>query len=249
MIRKILAVVLLVVTASHMHAWGDEGHSMVADIAMHYLSPSVKAKVQSYLKTDTPAATAMWMDKMRNNAQYDYMKPFHFANYEKEEAVVEMPNANVIHILNLTIADLRGYHSLNAGQVKYKLRLLFHLMGDLHQPLHVGYGSDRGGNEVNVKLNGHQMKLHSLWDSGIIQNRHIELQDCLDTPIRESLTGPINVLAWAKESRAALPKVYGFGTDKNINANYLATGEKITKLRLHLAGLRLARILTEVFQS
>ena len=44
---------------------------------------------------------------------------------------------------------------LSPDQQKKNLFILFHLVGDIHQPLHVGYSSDKGGNEVQVQFNGH----------------------------------------------------------------------------------------------
>lgn len=45
---------------------------------------------------------------------------------------------------------------------------LIHLLGDVHQPLHVGYGRDYGGNEVKVTLFGQDTELHAVWDSGMV---------------------------------------------------------------------------------
>ncbi len=45
---------------------------------------------------------------------------------------------------------------------------LIHVIGDVHQPLHCGYGYDRGGNSVNVTFFGEQTELHAVWDTGMI---------------------------------------------------------------------------------
>ncbi len=52
-------------------------------------------------------------------------------------------------------------------------------MGDLHQPLHMGYGNDKGGNKMQINYNFRGTNLHSLWDSGIIEYKKIILPDCL----------------------------------------------------------------------
>jgi len=49
------------------------------------------------------------------------------------------------------------------------LSFLVHFMGDIHQPLHVSYGSDVGGNKINVTLFGKHANLHSIWDGGMME--------------------------------------------------------------------------------
>ena len=48
------------------------------------------------------------------------------------------------------------------------LKFLVHLIGDLHQPLHVGNGKDRGGNDIKVKWFGEATNLHNVWDEKLI---------------------------------------------------------------------------------
>jgi hypothetical protein len=48
------------------------------------------------------------------------------------------------------------------------LSYLVHWLGDIHQPLHVAYESDYGGNDYDVDFFGDCTNLHSLWDSGLL---------------------------------------------------------------------------------
>lgn len=50
------------------------------------------------------------------------------------------------------------------------LRFLVHFMGDLHQPLHLT-GKLKGGNGAWVKWFGRSQKLHSVWDSSILNEK------------------------------------------------------------------------------
>merc|ERR1719343_1830311 len=47
------------------------------------------------------------------------------------------------------------------------LKMLINLIGDLHQPLHVGYASDDNGRKIKVNFRGKAMSLYDLWDKGI----------------------------------------------------------------------------------
>ncbi|CAI0553123.1 unnamed protein product, partial [Linum tenue] len=48
------------------------------------------------------------------------------------------------------------------------LLFLSHLMGDIHQPLHVGFTSDKGGNTINIHWYKTKTVLHHAWDDNII---------------------------------------------------------------------------------
>ena len=50
------------------------------------------------------------------------------------------------------------------------LPLLAHFVGDIHQPLHVAHPDGRGGNRTQPTFYGIQMKLHSVWDTGLIEH-------------------------------------------------------------------------------
>jgi hypothetical protein len=48
------------------------------------------------------------------------------------------------------------------------LRFVVHLLGDLHQPLHVGDNGDSGGNRTQVRFFARGSNMHRVWDSDII---------------------------------------------------------------------------------
>ena len=59
-------------------------------------------------------------------------------------------------------------------QIKTDLFYLFHLVGDLHQPLHTGYPDDKGGNLIDVSYlyKSYHTNLHTVWDDeSLIQRR------------------------------------------------------------------------------
>jgi hypothetical protein len=48
------------------------------------------------------------------------------------------------------------------------LLFLSHFMGDVHQPMHVGFTSDQGGNTINLRWFRHKSNLHHVWDREMI---------------------------------------------------------------------------------
>ena len=135
------------------------------------------------------------------------------------------------------------------------LLLLFHLIGDLHQPLHTGYPGDKGGNTINVNLlsGGNGTNLHRLWDDDIIQNKNISLDDCLKqyesyTPDQIKEIQKIKVMQWMYQSRMLLDGVYNF-KDSFIDQNYVDSNTSVIEKQILIAGLRLASVLKESFKN
>jgi hypothetical protein len=91
-------------------------------------------------------------------------------------------------------------------------------MGELHQPLHLGYGEDKGGNTMQINFNFKRKNLHSLLDSDIIEYKNITVAACLavDKYSKNGISAlqDINVVNRAKGSRTYLPFIYKTGGNK-----------------------------------
>lgn len=157
-------------------AWGKNGHALVAEVAFNYLDQNTKKNVLGYLDGMTIEDAANWMDNIKYDHSYDYMKPYHYVNFDKNAKVFERSGSNIIFILNQTIKELQNNKNLTKEVIKTKILIIFHLVGDLHQPLHVGYGSDKGGNTIQLNYKAQGTNLHSFWDSGIIYDKNIALK-------------------------------------------------------------------------
>lgn len=246
-----LLIVLLAAPVSTF-AWGKTGHSIVAEITFYYLDRSTKSSLSTYLDGMSYEDAANWMDDMRNNPSYDYLKPYHYVNFEKGAIVTETPGQNLLSALTSTLNDLKNYKKFTKEEVKTKLCILFHLVGDLHQPLHVAYGEDKGGNTMQINYNGYGTNLHSFFDSGIIKAKDITLQQCLKsnnfTPTEITKIQNINVLEWITQSRSNLDGIYNLEGHK-ISEEYVNTNAIVIENQLLIAGLRLASALNEVFKN
>ena len=191
------------------------------------------------------------MDNIKRDHSFNYMKPYHYVNFKKGEVVKDKSASNIISVLNKTIKELHNYKSYSKAEVKIKLCILFHLIGDLHQPLHVGYASDKGGNKCQVNYNGKGTNLHSLFDSGIIKSRKITVNDCVKYKYSKSeikRIQKIDVIEWSNQSRSFLDEIYSIQGHK-VSEEYVVKVEPIIKEQLYKAGLRLASVLEETFKS
>ena len=139
------------------------------------------------------------------------------------------------------------------------LSFLVHLMGDLHQPLHVG-GTDLGGNKVNVSWMGRwDSNLHSIWDDEMVDFERLDytqyarfLDRASPADVSRWVTG--NTIAYADEAVALRSKLYVFPDDSGkpavhkISYKYIGAQRERMREQLLKGGLRLAGVLNSIFQ-
>lgn len=135
------------------------------------------------------------------------------------------------------------------------LKLLVHFTGDIHQPMHMGRLSDRGGNGVKIKYFNRDRNLHGVWDSDLVESAHnwtyTEWQDQIDraTDAQEaaiiSTTDPDD---WGRETHELAKQVYDKTPEgTNISYDYIADWTPLIEQQLLKGGLRLAHLLNTLF--
>lgn len=234
-------------------AWGKTGHSLVAEIAFNFLDEPTQKIVKQYLGNLSIEEAANWMDTEKSNSYYNYMRKWHYLDIDKGEEYVPSSERNILSVLHSSIVELRGYKNsgMSKKEVRYRLLLIFHLVGDLHQPLHTGYAIDKGGNTIEIKSDYVSGNLHSIWDTQILEYKKINLDTCLNY-CKSMSSGDIaeikkiNELKWMYQSRSYLDKVYGF-ENNYMDKAYIDNNISIIKKQLVVGGLRLASILDEIF--
>lgn len=254
-LRFVFLVALLSSTSIATFGWGRTGHHIIVDVAQSIVSKSTNDSITKYLADETWQAASVWMDELRGNSQFDYMRKWHFINMEQNEAY--SPNIengdNVVTQLDATIRNLKNRRNLTPDQVKLNLKVLFHLAGDLHNPLHVGYGYDRGGNDVKVIFNNKSFSLHRIWDTEIIEAKQTTRSDIMDR-LQKTKKRKLKRIAkgspstWFIDSRSALPVVYSLSTD-TITTQYLEQGNPVAENLLFLGGVRLGVTLNDIFRK
>ncbi|PBQ32961.1 hypothetical protein CNR22_14655 [Sphingobacteriaceae bacterium] len=240
---------------SKIFAWGAQGHRMIVLIARSQLDRETISNIDFYLNGLSWEEASTWMDDIQREPKYDYMKTWHYVNVPKDKTYVyNKDQINVVTKIEycLRMLSLKTYQS--AEVINETLKILFHLVGDIHQPLHCGYEDDRGGNEVSLYLVQKETNLHRVWDSEIIKNKEIDIWHCAKVLIGMKLTDKrraemekTDVVAWMNESRILLPAVYATNGNK-IDQKYLDSNAPLVDAQLIKAGLRLAAILNKYFK-
>jgi len=247
------------------HAWGAQGHRLIIETALSLISPKAKQKVLAALGTGYSSdLAAVWMDSVRINKiyKYKYMKNWHFLNMEANQTYPQVANHNdVVFNLQRVMDAFDQKKKLSADSLKQNLRILFHLMGDITQPLHCGYGSDLGGNLDMVstpKYNMNGNNLHHVWDDVIIDEGHISRQVLLAyckalTAARSAAVKQGNATSWMQQSRTCLTAVYACHPNKTgttaLTLKYLDGNVPVVKKQLGYAAIRLADVLQRYFGS
>jgi len=286
---KVVATFLLLTLTSSAYAWGPTGHRVVAEIAQRHLTPAAQAKVSSLLDGRTLADVANWPDELRSDPRFDKYKPLHFATVKDGVASyrdsVKAPCGDVVVAIDAFTAFLRtgsreslyvvkaltdksdgtGQSACNPQETDplsaaNALSFLVHLMGDLHQPLHVG-GLDLGGNKVAVNwMDRWKTNLHSTWDDEMVDFERLDyteyarfLDHASEADASRWVTG--DTIAYADEAVAMRPKLYMFPDDLGKptlhKISYKYTGAQRDRMRQQLlkGGLRLAGVINSVFTS
>lgn len=249
---------LVLFTTAPAQAWGRNGHRIVGQIAENHLSRSAARKIAQLIGPETLAEAGTWADEIRSDPAWKHADPWHYVNVDDGATYATTPPNPAGDILEALPRFEKVLRDPDAGrQAKIEaLRFLVHFLGDLHQPLHVGRASDRGGNEIEVRWFGAPSNLHRVWDTELIESEQLSFTEWvrfLDRapPEQTRAWRAGGYLDWAAESMAVRAQVYDYesvdGKPPELGYRYAWRNLPLLEQRLLQAGIRLARVLEEIF--
>lgn len=217
MIRLSIPALLAVVASAYSMAWGPNTHRTIGLVAERHLEKSTAQAVYLLLEGESLAEASTWADEIRSSERWECAGPFHHSTIRPGESYRHVPDRGDAIGAIAYFSLLLGDSSRSTGQRADALRFLLHIVGDLHQPLHVGLGCDAGGNDVQVEWMGEATNLHRVWDTLLYRSfnlRFTEFAEIIDTATSEEVAALQNSspLSWAAESQAALQEVYRCST-------------------------------------
>jgi hypothetical protein len=163
-------------------AWGKNGHMIVCDMAYRNFTQTTRDKLKDFFQIDRQSAGAerrvyqsfnyacLEEDEMPRANPND-----HFINFPRNQLAISgagcpmVATSCILAGIDRELAVLRG-----SAPPREKARALMgigHWVGDIHQPLHVSFADDRGGNSINAEGACGRIKLHAVWDNCIIERR------------------------------------------------------------------------------
>lgn len=241
-----LAVIVLL-SASHAHAWGMFGHQVTGEIASRHLCAKTARAISYLLNNDSLAHAATWADEVRSEPDYRRFKPQHFVTMNLGGRYQDSPQP--------TRGDLvTGFHehTTNLKNPLYAkrdeaLKFLIHLTGDAHQPFHAGQHSDYGGNGIQLTWFGWPANLHQVWDTRMIVRSAQKVEDLANEI--DTVTAPAvsqqSVEDWVTESSKVASQVYPAASE--LGFAYYEQNLPVAKERIRIAGHRLANLLNSTF--
>ncbi|CAF3975488.1 unnamed protein product, partial [Rotaria sordida] len=177
---SLLLFLILYAVTSYVQGWGNIGHSLVAHLAQSQLNERTLQWMRTHLASDM-SEIAFWADTIHNSntnilgsRRWQWSRPLHYINTPSW-------NCNYVHERDCiddrcTHGALKNYSTrlmTYENNVRHQQDFFFlvHFVGDVHQPLHVAFDDDAGGNSVDVRFMNTSTNLHSLWDTGILTFR------------------------------------------------------------------------------
>lgn len=250
-----LAVAMCIVLSAS--AWGPKGHDTVAYIAEKHLAKKTLKKVQEVLGGHSLVYVANWLDNASHTEEYAHTKTWHYVNVDPAEGSyansVKEKKGDAVVAINTIVGHLKS-GELTPEEERAELMMLIHLVGDMHCPMHAGYKSDRGGNGTQVKYFGKQRKLHSVWDSEIVESAHrwgySEWQEQVDraTKREQKAMAQGTPNDWIEETVALARDIYERSTTgENLSYDYVAYYAPVIEQQFLKGGIRLAALLEEIY--
>ncbi len=238
-------------------SWGQTGHRVTGAIAEQYLSPTAQAAINQLLPNEDLAEASTFADEMRSHPSEFWQKtasPWHYVTVPEGKNYVEVgaPEQGDAFTALQAFAKQVKDPKASLEQKQVALRFIVHIIGDLHQPLHAGNGTDRGGNDVKLSWFWNDSNLHRVWDSGLLDKENLSYTE-LTAKLSRKITAQqaeawqqIDPAVWIQESAEIRESIYP-NSDK-ISYDYLFKHLPIAKQRLQMAGVRMAAYLNLLFK-
>lgn len=285
---SLLAFLVVLVVPAGASGWGTSGHRITGEIAWQYLGETnweIRGAMLDALpdrgRYRTLYETTTWPDTFaRGRPQYDDMKPYHYINGDPGSDTLDVDadcgDRCVVNGIQRFANDLCDDTPTNDV---FALRWLSHLVGDIHQPLHVSHPDNRGGNRTDVTFKGKAVNLHKLWDTTMIEEQleeyeswdfdeweedadlgdqmlvawhlyALELFGSASADEKKRWSTDLDPAAWAQESRD-LAETYAFDVSDgdSLGSAYYNRAMPVIAQRLQQSGIRMAALLEAVFDG
>lgn len=225
-------VFIFLILINQSYGWGIKGHRATAYVADKKLTKTTKEKLSKLLGHENLMDVSTWADEIRSSKKEKYKKylPWHYASVPSGTRYEQLPvksQGDILIAIKTIIKELKSvpFEKMLASKkrIKYfkiKLKLLVHFISDIHQPLHVGNGEDKGGNLCHVKYFGDYKSLHSVWDTLMIERMNYSYTELGDYLIRfhktkfSTKSKQLDPRSWLDESASIRQEIYPLANGK-----------------------------------
>nr|WP_321408731.1 S1/P1 nuclease [uncultured Carboxylicivirga sp.] len=251
--QTIILFVITLFSVQNAFSWGSTGHRAIAEIAYHQLSNDTKIKIKEILGNDYLPLYANWADEIRSEKDNPYNKLPHYVNMpldEKYEDAVKNQKGDIVTVLDQMVKMLKDNKS-SKEEKAIALKFIIHLVGDAHQPMHVGLKEDLGGNRLEVQWFGEESNLHKVWDEELIDYSRLsytELVNFAGVPDKDALKqwNKLSFVDWIDETHVITRDIYDNLGDKKYSYVYNHKYSPVVYKQIQKAGYRLALLLNDL---
>ncbi|MVN90450.1 S1/P1 nuclease [Mucilaginibacter aquatilis] len=259
LLKKLLIGAAIIYAPLQSMAWGDKGHRIVGQIASSYLTPKARAAVKAILGNESIAMTSTWADFIKSDPSYSYLSSWHYIDFDKPFNYPELQS----FLKQDTSVDAYTKMQFMIGELKKKslpqekkllyLRMLIHVVEDVHQPMHTAHTDDKGGNDYKVQWFNEPSNLHSVWDSKLIEFQNLSYTEYASainftTVAQRTEWQKEPISKWLFDSKEIAEKIYaGTQRDEKIGYKYNFQFVGILNQQLLKGGVHLAGLLNQIF--
>lgn len=244
--------------APRAYAYGGIGHQAFCEIAYNLVQPATRARLDQMVAEhpdyDNFGSLCSWADHIKSQDRWDWAKPHHYVNFPRSEAKVVAENCGSKGCILSAIQH--HYDVLKHDPSDWvALAFLVHFMGDLHQPMHVSFADDLGGNRAKLVYFEQPTNLHRLWDTDMFVQRGGKKTAIKAAELTQNLAAlsplvitPEQTLTWANESAAITRRIYSNYRDgQSLAEDYTAQWGPVLEQRMQQGAQRLAAVLDGLY--
>ena len=253
---KVMIFVITMFCNFYAGAWGKTGHRAVAEIAYNQLDKNAKKKIEKLLGDSYLPLFATYADDIRSEKENPMGKLPHYVNMnfdENYETSEKHEHGDLVTAFNDMLSKIKD-PKLSNEEKAIALKFIIHLVGDAHQPMHVGLAEDLGGNKVDITWFDKKTNLHYVWDEDMIDYSRLsytELARFAGRPTKEELTKLFNtsIVDWVDETHVYTKMIYDNLGDKNYSYDYYYKFSPIVFKQIQKAGYRLGNLLNQLMKE
>ncbi|RYY29925.1 MAG: S1/P1 Nuclease [Chitinophagaceae bacterium] len=259
-VSAFVLILLMAFVPFESKAWGVLGHRVIGEIAALHLNAKAKKEIQKILGNESVAMASNWGDFIKSDTAYDYLYNWHFVNinekftYEQFADYLARDTAVDAYTKLTMMIDSLKSGKLSAEKKKLYLRMVIHIAGDLHQPMHVARLSDLGGNRVRVQWFNQPSNLHRLWDEQLIEFQQLSYTEYVKainftTKQQRQTWQQQSIPEWLFETYTHCQHIYAGIKEENPKLSYRYNFDYVEILNSQLlkGGIRLAGILNDIY--
>lgn len=258
MIRAAFLAIFMLGVSSPASAWSRDAHRMSCAIALDVMSKPARTEAFSLLDIGSGEEfleLCSWAERLK--VSQPETAAWHQMLIPRDAAELDIgrdcppPHGCVLTRVIQEISTLRS--GAPKKEKATALRLLMHLIADLHQPLNFGFTQDDGGRKIEATYLGRKTTVYDIWDSLLFESERVAPGNTLETLwlAHEVQTHP-EPLDWARESffimRTPPTGYVGNPGGLAFDETYVRQNRPIAMGQLEKAGVRLGLTLNQALQ-